>query len=349
MDITISDNLKELRKKKNNTQEDLAEFLAVSINAVSKWERGECYPDIEFLPKIAVFYDTTVDDLLGVGETRKKQKIADYMNQTIEFWKSGDSIACIDLWRNAAKEFPNDNEVMWQLMQALSNAANGLSWSSSGDKSNEPQKNNYLKEAVALGEMLSSKASDQTTMYFAMYRLCAAYNDLGEVDKAIGIANKLPPVWLSKEEAFVRFLKDAELKPHLQQFVLTLINPLVTIIANIHRCDYDNAQKIKIYEKAIQMVILLFENGDYGAQHMWLRDWYWKIATVYAEMHNADAFFENANAAAEHALAYDSLDDDAPHTSLLFNILKTKKNGKVYMYSEARFLLEGTTINPSIN
>jgi len=42
MNIIICDNLKELRKKKNNTQEDLAEFLTVSITAVSKWERGEC-------------------------------------------------------------------------------------------------------------------------------------------------------------------------------------------------------------------------------------------------------------------------------------------------------------------
>ena len=42
MNIIINENLKALRKKKNNTQEDLADFLDVSITAVSKWERGEC-------------------------------------------------------------------------------------------------------------------------------------------------------------------------------------------------------------------------------------------------------------------------------------------------------------------
>jgi len=60
----ISENLKALRKKKNKKQEDLAEILSVSINAVSKWERGECYPDIELLPKLAEYYNVSVDDLL---------------------------------------------------------------------------------------------------------------------------------------------------------------------------------------------------------------------------------------------------------------------------------------------
>ena len=140
MDITISGNLKELRKKKNNTQEDLAEFLTICIAAVSKWERGESYPDIELLPRIAVFYDTTGDDLLGVGETRKNHKIREYNDQTLEFWKSGDSLACVENWRKAAKEFPNDNYVMFQLLQALTNVV-GLDFSAC-DKVDEAKKMN---------------------------------------------------------------------------------------------------------------------------------------------------------------------------------------------------------------
>lgn len=40
MDINISDSLKKLRKDKGNTQEELAGFLGISIQAISKWERG---------------------------------------------------------------------------------------------------------------------------------------------------------------------------------------------------------------------------------------------------------------------------------------------------------------------
>jgi transcriptional regulator with XRE-family HTH domain len=112
MNLTICDNLKELRKKKNNTQEELADFLTVSINAVSKWERGECYPDIELLPKIAAYYDVSVDDLLGVGEIRKKERIEDYQEKSKRFVRTGDNQSALAVWRKAQKEFPNDWRVL---------------------------------------------------------------------------------------------------------------------------------------------------------------------------------------------------------------------------------------------
>ena len=339
MEITIGENLKELRKKKNNTQEDLAEFLTISIAAVSKWERGESYPDIELLPRIAVFYDTTVDDLLGVGETRKQHKINEYMNKTPDFWKSGDSLACVEHWRKAANEFPNDDSVMFQLMQALSNAAGGVL--SMGGKDDEAKKNEFLKEAVKIGEKLSAKANDKSTIYSAIFRLCSAYKDLGEVEKAKETANKLPPIYFCKDEALLFILEGAELKTHSQEFLLLLLQSFNNMIIRSDNCGcYDNKQIIQIYQKAIQVYKLLFENGDYGLQHMSLYYWYLGIATCYSKMKDADAVIENLNAAAEHAIALDLTEYDVPYTSLLFNALKIKMYGKTSMNSASQNVLK---------
>jgi transcriptional regulator with XRE-family HTH domain len=58
-------NLKTLRKKNNLTQEDLADSLAVSRQAVCMWERGERTPKISVLTKIAKTFETTIDHIVN--------------------------------------------------------------------------------------------------------------------------------------------------------------------------------------------------------------------------------------------------------------------------------------------
>lgn len=60
--------LQELRKQKGLTQEQLASSLYVSRTAISKWEAGRGYPNIDSLKAIATFFDITVDELLSGGE-----------------------------------------------------------------------------------------------------------------------------------------------------------------------------------------------------------------------------------------------------------------------------------------
>lgn len=63
-------NLKKYRILKELTQEDVAEFLGITPQSVSKWERGESYPDISFLPTLANIFETSVDLLLGMDTIR---------------------------------------------------------------------------------------------------------------------------------------------------------------------------------------------------------------------------------------------------------------------------------------
>ena len=60
--------LQELRKKKGLTQEELAEILYVSRTAVSKWESGRGFPNIESLKAISVYFQVSIDNLLSGEE-----------------------------------------------------------------------------------------------------------------------------------------------------------------------------------------------------------------------------------------------------------------------------------------
>lgn len=65
MNMKLSDNIKKYRQKKNMTQDDLANILGVSAQAVSKWERSETYPDGSLLLPLADALDTSLDALFG--------------------------------------------------------------------------------------------------------------------------------------------------------------------------------------------------------------------------------------------------------------------------------------------
>ena len=66
--MEFSEKLQELRKQKGLTQEELAKSLYVSRTAISKWESGRGYPNIDSLKEIAKFFSVTVDQLLSGEE-----------------------------------------------------------------------------------------------------------------------------------------------------------------------------------------------------------------------------------------------------------------------------------------
>lgn len=73
--LHISENLVKLRHDKKVTQDEVALFLGVTKASVSKWENGQSMPDILLLPQIAVYFDVTVDELLGYQPQLSKEQI----------------------------------------------------------------------------------------------------------------------------------------------------------------------------------------------------------------------------------------------------------------------------------
>lgn len=62
--LNLGENLKRLRKERNLSQEQLAEMLNVSRQAISKWESNKTYPDIENLILLRNLFNVTLDDLI---------------------------------------------------------------------------------------------------------------------------------------------------------------------------------------------------------------------------------------------------------------------------------------------
>jgi transcriptional regulator with XRE-family HTH domain len=83
----FSENLKNLRNKKNITQEKLSNDLFVTHQTISKWENGKSYPDLGMLIKLAKYFNITVDELVSVEEYETAKKHGnikkDLLNSTL--------------------------------------------------------------------------------------------------------------------------------------------------------------------------------------------------------------------------------------------------------------------------
>lgn len=73
MDITTANRLYELRKQHGYSQDELADMLNVSRQAVSKWERSESSPDTDNLIALARLYNVSLDELLGFDHENQKE------------------------------------------------------------------------------------------------------------------------------------------------------------------------------------------------------------------------------------------------------------------------------------
>ncbi len=74
-ELNISRTIVTKRREKGVTQEEIASYFGVSKASVSKWETGQSYPDITFLPQLASYFNITVDELLGYEPQMEKYDI----------------------------------------------------------------------------------------------------------------------------------------------------------------------------------------------------------------------------------------------------------------------------------
>lgn len=80
-DINIGPIIVANRKEKGITQDEIAQDMGVSKSSVSKWERGQSYPDITLLPQLAAYFNLSIDELMGYEPNLSKMEIRKLYSQ----------------------------------------------------------------------------------------------------------------------------------------------------------------------------------------------------------------------------------------------------------------------------
>lgn len=118
MTIMIGENIKRLRTTKGLTQEQLSEAVGVTCAAVSKWERGDTFPDITMLFPLAHFFGVSLDELMGYDREKIEADIEAILAEYVRLSRTDPVKAC-ELITGAMKKYPDDfrvmNEYMWEI------------------------------------------------------------------------------------------------------------------------------------------------------------------------------------------------------------------------------------------
>ena len=113
--IYLAENLKKLRKQAGITQEELANALAVSPQAVSRWESETTCPDISLLPTIANYFNVTLDDLLGMDKIKDESDVQAILDEYKNNTSKGLVAENVKLLRTAIKRYPNNFDLQQKL------------------------------------------------------------------------------------------------------------------------------------------------------------------------------------------------------------------------------------------
>lgn len=328
MNIIIDEKLRELRSIRGNKQEDLAEHIGVSTQSVSKWERGETMPDITFLPKIASYYDVTVDELLGVGEIKKREKLQEYVAKSRQLIYKGLVNESIEVMRQAYKEFPNDMTVIDGLMFVLD--------CSHHDK--------YFEEIIALGERILSKSTDDGLRKHAIQILCHAHNKRGNQEKAMEYAQMTETIYTSREVLLSRILDGGEGIQQKTELMLKCLSIIVS--AEMQICNSSDDERIlQLHEFSLKMMELFFDDGFYGTFALCAERCHKRLAKIYlCRKNDEQKALESLKAAMKFAIQYDSLPDQRDSIVYTSTILNGLDNFStifgVYAETECELLLK---------
>ena len=329
MELKISENLRKLRKDHGNTQDDLANHLGISVQAVSKWERGDGFPDITLLPYIASYYEVTVDDILGCNSIRKQDDIESFKARAQVLINKGKRRERLALCREMQKKYPNDETVLFELMYDL----DAVDFKANSD------------EIISIAtKLLKSDSID--IRYGAIQMLAFTYSKLGNNEKAIEYAKMIP----CNRDLLSSVLKGKDLVEHCRWYFWNVCDTMLRLSHNMIQCPeagYTAEERHSIRETLYQFYHLIFSDGDFGFFENRLGRLCRDMAISSAEMGNIDQAFDELDKMCYHMEKYQKF-TNIEHTSLLVRGLKydSSQSGSSDEYSMAYGFLCSLAENP---
>lgn len=324
MNIYFSENIRRLRKEHNLTQETLADFLGVSFQTVSKWERGENYPDIAMLPEIASFFKVSVDSLLGVNRAENEKEIQDMLTQFNNFVNDMEKKS--ELLKEMIKKFPNDFRIQVKQLGML--------------MCEEKEDGEKIEKIQSIYHNIQNNCTNDDIRIKAKHLMAGYYNRLAHYgkqgitfDDANNIVMQLPKMEDCREQV-ISCIYSSNNPDRIECSMESVETALTCFYHGLFRYaffDFFNAQGeyiqgrykkeyiIELLEKLLAMLEFLYDDGNYGKMWRTIAYDYGHLGHLSFETGNEKKALEYLRKSAELAKRFDEMDRITPMKSKLFN------------------------------
>lgn len=185
MEFGIGDKIRQLRRNKRMTQEQLAERVGISFQAISKWENNIALPDITMLPKLAMVFGVSIDEFFSYSQEQMHQDIQRYVDAAYQY-RETEPERGRQILEEGLKLYPDNDILLCNLLYCL----------------------NYNKdpnETITVASKLIDKTELMGLRYDALRFLAYAYKTKGDEKSAMAALDQIPEIYFSKlsEMAFV--------------------------------------------------------------------------------------------------------------------------------------------------
>lgn len=198
MNIPMGEKIRALRKTRNLSQEALAQYLGVSSQAVSKWEKGDTYPDVVLIPAIAAFFDISTDELFDFNRMETEQKILRLCDAVADY-RDAEPERAEREYRELLKQYPGNDIVINHLLYVLQNLKKH-------------------SELIELCKAFMQSTNDDGCRYDAARIMAETYKEMGEYGLCRQAIDLIPEFFFTHREEKALLLEGADMfRPAWQQ------------------------------------------------------------------------------------------------------------------------------------
>ena len=296
MKLTLGEKIKELRKRDGRKQEDLANALGVTNQAVSRWEKDGSYPDLGMIPAIANYFHISIDELFGYNSDRQEriksilERASNILtNQGFKMYIGSlpqEVEDCVNMLREASEEFPNEPKILLKFAQSL----NMWGWNKYGAKgriddvseiimedTEYNSQNVFWQEAMRVYERVLKSSPSAEDREVAIYQLTVLYCRMGEHEKAKTLANDQNSLIICKEKLLPLATIGEENARYQGEEIMALLSWLDFAVSNaisLRPKLSDSEYGKKILLSLVNLYETIFIDGKCGKYH-------WNIAYLY--------------------------------------------------------------------